>query len=529
MKGAALKPLAELPNIIIFMPDEMRGDIVTNPLVSLPNIKRLQDQGSVTFTQNFAVNPVCGPSRCCTFTGQYVHSNAHRSLYQLLQSHEINLFQLLKRRGYEVIWIGRNDLFTKKAIKSSVSKHQGLISIIARKMLKTIPNRTKLRLIKAGLEYLLSRSKEAKISVIFKLLEPYIKQNPYSINDKFRNSFYFGERTQIQADLDPDSAIIEKSVKFLSHKNLLNKRPFCLFIALNFPHPPYTVENPYFSQIDRSKINLIPTVNYDKPQYHNLMKIRYGLNNLTIEDLREIRATYYGMNAKLDMHLGKILDILEQTRLNSKTAFFFFADHGDFAGDYGLTEKWPNAMEDCLLRIPLIIKIPQITLESKNLDILTQSIDIFPTILEIADIHTPYTHFGKSLLPIIQGKIKNHREVVYAEGGYDPREPQCFERPIGSINNNLTGIYFHKIQIAQDIPESVCRTVMIRTNNRKLVLRSIIGETEEFYNLETDPGETRNLIKDPDYQKEIRDMKERLLRWYLATSDNPHWDSKREI
>ncbi len=78
-----------LPNIIFFVADEMRGDCVSfdgrrNPIIKTPNIDKLAKDG-VAFTNCFTVNPVCGPSRCCTFTGQYVHSNGHRSLYQLLQ------------------------------------------------------------------------------------------------------------------------------------------------------------------------------------------------------------------------------------------------------------------------------------------------------------------------------------------------------------------------------------------------------------------------------------------------------------
>lgn len=40
-------------------------------------------------------------------------------------------------------------------------------------------------------------------------------------------------------------------------------------------------------------------------------------------------------------------------------AIFFFSDHGDFAGDYGLTEKAQNTFEDCLTRVPLLIKPPK--------------------------------------------------------------------------------------------------------------------------------------------------------------------------
>ena len=48
-------------------------------------------------------------------------------------------------------------------------------------------------------------------------------------------------------------------------------------------------------------------------------------------------------------------------------------------------------------------------------------------LVEIAEIETEYTHFGRSLIPLINGKIKTHRDAVFAEGGYNAREPQCFE------------------------------------------------------------------------------------------------------
>ncbi|MBY9008722.1 MAG: sulfatase-like hydrolase/transferase [Candidatus Lokiarchaeota archaeon] len=77
-----------LPNIVFFVPDELRGDCISleckiNPIIKTPNIDQFAKDG-VAFRNCFTVNPVCGPSRCCTFTGQYVHSNNHRSLYQLL-------------------------------------------------------------------------------------------------------------------------------------------------------------------------------------------------------------------------------------------------------------------------------------------------------------------------------------------------------------------------------------------------------------------------------------------------------------
>ena len=192
-----------LPNIIFFVADELRGDCISlegkrNPIIKTPNIDQLAKDG-VAFTNCFTVNPVCGPSRCCTYTGQYVHSNNHRSLYQLLQPHEENLFKFLKDKGYDVIWIGRNDVFGKHAFEESISR---------------------------------------KIRIKTRM----IKTNPYPLDHSKRKSFYFGERTEDEAK-DIDYHITQEAINYL---NSNPKKPFCLVLSLSFPHPPYTVEEPFF-------------------------------------------------------------------------------------------------------------------------------------------------------------------------------------------------------------------------------------------------------------------------------------------
>jgi len=69
---------------------------------------------------------------------------------------------------------------------------------------------------------------------------------------------------------------------------------------------------------------------------------------------------------------------------------------------------------------------------------------------------------------------------------------------------------------------------MIRTKGWKLAIRSAPGMKEELYDLKNDPQELVNLIDDPKYSDKITGLKERILYWYLKTSDNPHWYRKRE-
>ena len=474
-----------LPNIIFFVVDELRGDCISlegkrNSIIKTPNIDQFAQDG-VAFTNCFTVNPVCGPSRCCTFTGQYVHSNNHRSLYQLLQPNEENLFKFLKEKGYEVIWIGRNDLFRKSAIKDSISKR-------------------------------------------FRIKTRKIKTNPYPLDHSMRKSFYFGERTEEESK-DFDYYITQEAINYLNSNPV---KPFCLFIAMNFPHPPYTVEEPFFSMYDRENVPApIPPKLEDKPEFMRLLQKRYGLKNFTKEDFKEIIATYYGMVSRIDYQFGLIINKLKEIGAYDNSAIAFFADHGDFLGDYGLTEKWPTAFQDCLINIPLILKIPGI--ERKNVihDQLVQTIDIFPTIIHVAQINTQYTHFGKNLIPLLQGHLTKVRNAVFAEGGYNPREPQCFEPVITSPELPGIGIYYDKTNIPKEDRSTVARSAMIRTKLWKLIIRD--QGKEELYDLMYDPNEANNLIDIYAYDKVKSDLKEQLLRWYLRTSDNADWKRERNV
>jgi len=474
------------PNIVIFLPDSMRGDAVSlggmvNSQIETPHMDQIAKDG-VAFTNCFTVNPVCVPSRCCTFTGQYVHSNGHRSLYQLLQPYEENLFKFLRDNDYNVIWVGRNDLFSKESGKISVSKR-----------------------IKANRRF-------------------HYKSNPFPKDHYLGKSFYYGERTKEEAK-DIDYYLIQDTLEYLGTKL---ETPFCLYVSLNFPHPPYAVEEPYFSMYNRNEISApIRSKLDDKPEFMSIMRERYGLTSLKEDDFKEIVATYYGMITRVDDQLGEILNKLKEIGEYENSAILISSDHGDYTGNYGLTEKWPNAFQDCLVRVPLIMKIPGIKTKTKIFNQLVETIDIFPTILDIAQIDTPYTHFGKSLLPLIKGEYYEIRNAVFSEGGYNTREPQCFEPVIRNPNDPNIGIYYEKTNIPQKQPLTVARSVMIRTHLWKLILRD--AGKEELYDLRNDPSELYNLIDKPANEEIKNDLKEQLLRWYLRTSDNSDWKRKRDI
>ena len=89
-----------------------------------------------------------------------------------------------------------------------------------------------------------------------------------------------------------------------------------------------------------------------------LLKLYSGFDQVDDRVFQKCAAVYLGMITYCDDMLGRILDALDRNGLSHNTMVIASSDHGDFAGDYGLVEKWPNAFYDDMTKVPLILKLP---------------------------------------------------------------------------------------------------------------------------------------------------------------------------
>ncbi len=245
-------------------------------------------------------------------------------------------------------------------------------------------------------------------------------------------SFYASRRAKQEGDryyVDSDLNNVLGAIDFVTKAD--KDSPFCIYLPLSFPHPAYTVEDPFFSMIDRSKLPPripAPTDWKGKPSMLKGIHERQNLKGWTEDRWTELRATYYGMCARSDSLLEMLVKALRDAGLYDDTAIFFFSDHGDFAGDYGIVEKNQNTFEDCLSRVPFVIKPPAwIDVKPRVSDALVELIDFPATVEAMTGISPGHTHFGRSLLPIIAGKTDEHRDAVFCEGGRLHGEKQCME------------------------------------------------------------------------------------------------------
>ena len=153
-----------------------------------------------------------------------------------------------------------------------------------------------------------------------------------------------------------------------------------------------------------------------------------GLHGWTEERWAELRATYYGMCGRVDHQFGLVVEALRQRGLYDDTALFFFSDHGDYTGDYGLVEKTQNTFEDCLTRVPFVVKPPRsVPVRPRVCDALVELVDFPATVEALAGITPRHTHFGRSLLPLVAGTAGEHRDAVFCEGGRLRGERHCME------------------------------------------------------------------------------------------------------
>ncbi|MCX6631175.1 MAG: sulfatase-like hydrolase/transferase [Candidatus Solibacter sp.] len=467
--AAAAQAAAARPNLVLFMPETVRSESLScygHPVAKTPNVDRLAKEG-VRFEQCHAQNPVCSPSRCSLLTGWPVHVRGHRSLFYLLRPDEPQMFRYLKQQGYDVFWYGKNDLLAPGSFKDSVTEYAS-------------PRGTK--------------------------PEP---GNPWPQTDPHFYSFLYGPSGD-RRDTD-DYAKVQAGIRAIERA----ERPFCLFLPLRFAHPPFCAPADFHDMYDPAKLPpLRPPDLAGKPNFHRLIRETRRITALDDAALRKIQAVYLGMISYSDWLLGEMLEALERLGRARDTAVFYFSDHGEWGGDYGLVEKWPSALDDTMTRVPLIVRAPGVKQGHVSREIV-ELYDVMPTCLSMAGIKPGHTHFARSLEPQLRGEPGDPRRAAFSEGGYNVYEPQCFEP--GPADADPKGIYYPKAKLQNDRPETITRASMVRTTEAKLIYRPD-GESE-LYDLARDPRELHNLFGQRGSASVQAGLERRLLDWYARTAD----------
>ena len=181
----------------------------------------------------------------------------------------------------------------------------------------------------------------------------------------------------------------------------------------------------------------------------------------------------------VDESIGRVLDTLETMGVLDETLVIYMGDNGFGFGEHGLIDK--RVAYEWSMRVPMLMHCPDLFSPGTVVEEVVANIDIAPTILAAAGLAVPEQMDGRSFLGLAAGGREEWRDALLYEYYWERNFPQ-------------TPTIF-----------------AIRTDQYKFIRPHGLWDLDELYDIEADPGETRNLVFSEAHQAVLRELKGRMF------------------
>lgn len=484
-------------NVLVITADELRADCTGfggSADAKTPHLDRLAERGAV-FENHFTPFPKCVPARCAMLTGRHPHTDGLRSVSpeNHLPRGTAELVGVLRAAGWQTAVLGLNHVWEEGWFYGEGGKANEPGAGVAE---MTSFTRGIGHLAKAPVEFPEGRARAVP---------------PELGRVEFRG-LLAGRREEFH-----DVNRAAQAVYWLRECRDAG-RPFYLQLNLSNPHPPYAAPEPFYSMFDPERVAPFPFALPENAPLCQRAQRHWRLgDDATEAAMREIRAVYLAMTALADDLTGRVLGALRELGLEESTLVVFTSDHGDYAGECGLVEKWDTDFREGLIRVPFVMAGPGVP-RGLRVEGLSDHTDFADTILEYLGVAPPeeWERHGRSLLPMLSGGAG--KEAVFAGGGHEAAMRRRF--PAQADAMLARGPLSDKQRTYLECPEAMARAKMVRTREWKLVARET-GD-DELYDLRGDPRELVNLHGRPGYGRVELELQRRLIGWALVTDpDRP--------
>jgi len=445
------------PNVLFIMSDQHSARALGcygNPQVRTPRLDRLAREG-VRFENAFCQAGQCCPSRYSIWTGRYPHSHGLRWNGVAEPLDEITVGEVFQQAGYVTGTIGKHHM------QHSPVRH-GFQLVLDEKDYAAWVKKQGIPHCWAAGDWLdLDRRATA------------------------------GPAGTSRADNDHHMAGFwaNRAIAFLQdHAD----RPFCLWLSFHGPHVPWVASKQWMDLYDPDELMLPPNFHDSRKRIPpGLARLRALFAGFQESQFRQILRCYYALVSQIDFNVGRVLDELDRLGLAGRTIVVYTADHGEMMGEHGVFRK-AVLNYDATVRVPLVIRYPARVPAGKVSEQLVGSIDLMPTLCDLAGLKIPDKVQGRSLVPLLEGKSVPWREVIFSEIGY----------PAPSFAQGMS--------------------VMARTRDFKYVRHTCRGRTlEELFDLKADPWETVNLAGDPKHADTLKRLRQAIEQWNTTTDRAP--------
>jgi choline-sulfatase len=477
--------MSKKPNIIYIFSDQHRGDTlgsVGHPAVITPNLDKLASEG-VNFINCFTNSPLCMPARASMMTGQYVCEHGiwtnNNEADPLSPSHVRNI----RDAGYHTAIIGKTHLYRHGAgswedtrEKIGELKDWGFADIHE----LTGP----LASGRHGSPY----TDYLKEKGLLKKHREYIAE--YAVNWARGTAKPWTEPPcPLPAEDHLDSYTGKTAMEWLQNYN--EDKPFYLQILFPGPHDPFDSPQEYRDMYkpEDMPIGIMEFPEKSSPLYIRMVLRWSGLYDMTPSQKQTLRTFYYAKITLIDDYIGRIMKVLEEKGLLDNTWVIYNSDHGEMLGDHMMSHK--IVFYDGAIRIPLIIRPPG-GIKGWQCKGLTDHLDVAASLIDIAQAETLPGSDGRSLIPQIlkdpnDSDAQKGREAIFSE---------------------------------------VYGFTMVYDGRYKMVISPITRKAVEFYDLQEDPNELKNLVQAPDYEPIREELFNKHLKGLL---DRLNMEQYKEI
>lgn len=276
-------------------------------------------------------------------------------------------------------------------------------------------------------------------------------------------------------------------------------QPFFLMLSHKAVHAEFVPAPRHAGRYANAPITYPATMANTESNYRNephwVREQRYGWHGVEYAyhgamDFDAFYRRYAETLLALDESVGRVLDYLDESGLAASTLVLYMSDNGFSLGEHGLIDK-RHAYEESI-RIPMLAYAPGWIAPGTTVNTLVRNIDVAPTILELAGIPRPEDMDGRSVLAALHG------ETARASGSPEDHE--------------LLYEYYWEYAFPH-----TPTTFALRGDRFKYIFYQGVWDTNELYDLQTDPLEQHNLIDVPIYQDTVRAMRTRLFDRLEAT------------
>ena len=276
-------------------------------------------------------------------------------------------------------------------------------------------------------------------------------EDPENIHKDTALSLYPSyEALDVDDNVYRDGKIADKTIADLK-KLKESGDPFFLAAGFLKPHLPFNAPKKYWELYDSADIVLPQNTkmpqNTPEVAMHNWGELRQyeGIpaeGPLTDEMAHKLKHGYYACVSYTDAQVGKVLRALEELDMAENTVVVLWGDHGWNLREHGLWCKHCNF--ETALQVPLIIRAPQLDMVNAT-SAITEFVDVYPTLCEMAGIPIPAHAEGKSLVPVITGEAEEVDGLAicrWKEGYTIIKEHYAYTEWLDSSDNTYASMLF---------------------------------------------------------------------------------------